>query len=200
MNSIISDVRRALRTGKYEQTDGGAIRIGGSQTFIGGVFSAAYAAPGDGFGERVTGYNRVVNEGLVKLLGLLGGHVTSAPLYLAPFTGNVAPAADWAGTNFASLATEFTDYTSSTRLPWTTTAPTTPALANSASLAAATLTFSGSGPYTIRGCGLLEGSAKGGTTGKLVAASRFGADLTGMTAGGKLALEYVLSAIDEGDA
>lgn len=198
--SIIKDVQRALRTHRYETTDAGLLHLSGSGMFIGGVFSARYAPPGEDFGATVMGVNRVVKQGLVKLLGLLGGHVTSAPLYLAPFTGNVVPSADWTGASFAAAATEFTGYTSATRLPWTTVPPATPSITNTAALAAATLTFGSAGPYTIRGCAVLEGSGKGATTGQLIAASRFAADLTGMTAGGKLALEYALSAIDESDA
>jgi hypothetical protein len=199
--SFIRDARRALRNNRHELAEDGAIFIPGARAFIGGAFAHAYAPPGEGFGPKTFEKpNRVVNEGLNRLLNLLGGHASSGPLYVAPFGGNATPAANWTGATWAGLATEFTAYAESTRLPWTTVASTAQQLTNAAALAAATLTFNTGGPYTIRGAALVGASAKGATTDILVAAARFGADLTGMTGGGKLALEYGLSALDETDA
>lgn len=200
-SSFIRDARRALRTNRHEVAEDGAIFIPGARAFIGGAFAHAYAPPGERFGPKTFEKpNRVVNEGLNRLLNLLGGHATSAALYLAAFTQNVTPAANWTGATWPGLATEFTAYAESTRLPWTTVQATAQQLTNAAALAAATMTFNAGGPYTLRGAVLAEASAKGATTGILVAAARFGADLTGMTGGGKLALEYSLSALDESDA
>lgn len=199
--SFIRDAMRAVRNNRHEIAEDGAILIPGAKAFIGGAFGHMYAPPGMEFGPKTIGKpNRVVGEGLNTILNLLGGHTTSAALYLAPFSGNVTPAANWTGANWKDNATEFTAYSPSTRLPWTTVAATAGQLTNAAALAAGTLTFTGDGPYTIRGAALASASAKSATTGLLVAAARFGADLTGMVGGGKLALEYSLSAIDESDA
>lgn len=203
-SAFLSDAARAVRNHKHEVTDDGRIEIPGG-FFIGGMFTARYEAPGGLVGQTVRGTrciypNRVVSQGLTKLLNLLAGHASSAALYLAPFSGNVSPAAGWTGATWAGLATEFTNYTPSTRPPWTTVEAVTPEISNAAALAAATITFSAGGPYTIRGCALAESATKGATTGALIAASRFDADLAGMVAGGKLALQYDLVAIDEGDA
>ena len=65
-------------------------------------------------------------------------------------------------------------------------------------LAAATLTLAAGGPYTIRGAALLTADGKSATTGLLLVAARFGADMTGLQAGSKLSFEYTLSALDEG--
>lgn len=196
---ICNEALLAVRNRRAEVTDSG-LYLPQARLFIGGVFAAAYAEPGnDEFGPLHLGANRVVNQGLDELLNLLGGHATSTPKYLAPFSGDVAPAAGWTGATFASDATEFTAYTASNRLPWTTVASNARLLTNAAALLAATLTFSAGGPYTVRGCGLLASAGKGSTSGPLFAASRFGADLTGMQAGGKLALEYAVAAVDEGD-
>jgi len=199
-SAFMRDAARAVRNKKHEVTEGG-IYVPGARVFIGGAFSALYAPPGEGFGPRqLAGPNRVVAQGLNRILNLLAGHASSVPLHLAPFSGNVAPADGWTGTNWAAAATEFTAYSAATRLPWTTVAATAKELSNSAALAEATITFNEGGPYTIRGCALAEAPAKGATTGILVAASRFDADLSGMVGGGRLALQYDLVAIDEGDA
>lgn len=196
--SIISDALRAVANGKAERTEAGLF-IPGANLFVGGYFAGRYAEPdSDEFGPAVMGANRVVNQGLNMILNALGGHAAAPALYLAPFVGDVAPAADWTGANFNTNATEFVGYTAANRLPWTTVAATAMQLTNAAALAAATLTFSAGGPYAVRGCALIGGSGKASTTGPLFAASRFGADLTGMQPGGRLALEYGLGAADEG--
>lgn len=198
--AFLRDASRAISANKYEVTPDGGILVPAAHAFIGGFFRARYAEPGGEFGPAHVASNRVVNQGLNKILSLLGGHSSSAALYLAPFSGNVTPAAGWTAATFATDATEFEDYTSATRLPWTTVAPTVQQLTNAAALAAATLTFDTGGPYTVRGCGLISSSVKAGTSGDLIVAARFDADLTGMTAGGKLALEYAIDALDESDA
>lgn len=201
LRSIFRDAARAIRNFKYEHTDDGRIHVaGGVNALIGGYFRHRYAPPGQPFGPVCIEPNRLVTEGLVKLVNLLGGHVSSAALYIAPFSGNVTPQADWTGANFTANATEFTSYVGANRLPWTTVAATaSPQIINTAALAAATFTLSAGGPYTIRGAGLLEAPVKSAITGALIVASRFDADLTGLVAGGKLALEYGISAVDEAD-
>ena len=198
--SMITDALRAVANKSAEVTEAGLF-IPGGNFFLGGMFSARYAEPGsDEFGPLTIGANRVVDQGINLLLNLLANHASPpAGLYLAPFSGDVAPAAGWTANTFATDATEFTAYTAANRLPWTTVAATAKQLTNAAALAAATLTFNSGGPYTIRGCGLLSANGKGSTSGALVAASRFAADLTGMQGGGRLALEYALGGTDEGD-
>lgn len=221
LRSIFRDAARAIRNRKYEFTDDGRLFLGETMGFIGGYFRHRYAAPilrpdargilmpvRDAMGQILTAPfgtpciepNRLTKQGLIKLVNLLGGHVSSAALYIAPFSGNVTPQDDWTGADFTSNATEFTAYTGSNRLPWTTVAATsTPQIINTAALAAATMTLAAGGPHTIRGAGLIEGAAKSATTGALVVASRFDADLTGLAEGGKVAIEYGINATDEAD-
>lgn len=199
-SAFLRDAARAVRDNKHEVTEGG-IYVPGARVFIGGAFSGRYAEPGADFGPRqLAGPNRVFAQGLNHILNLLAGHTSNVPLYLAPFSGNVTPADGWTGATWAAAATEFTAYAPASRVPWTTVASTAKELSNTAALADATITFSAGGPYTIRGCTLVEASAKSATTGIAVAGSRFDADLTGMVGGGRLALQYDLVAIDEGDA
>lgn len=199
LGTLLREAKKALGNHKYEVSPQG-IFLPKARAFIGGVFTGTYTDPAGQAHAPVMGFNRVTAEGLNRLLGLLGNHSSGAALYIAPFSGDVTPADGWTGVNFAANSTEFAAYTPTTRVPWTTLAPTTKQLTNAAALAAATITFTAGGPYTVRGAGLLSNSTKSSNTGFCVAASRFGADLTGMAAGGKLALQYDLSALDESDA
>jgi len=197
--SLLADASRAVRNNRFEVDPVNGLHIPAARVYVGGLFEAMYQPPGGEFGPRHVAPNRFVGEGLNKLLNLLGSHVSANALYLAPFEGNVVPDDTWTSANFVANADEFTAYTPGTRVPWTTVATTTKLLTNEAALAAATITFTAGGPYTIRGCGLIGSSAKGAGTGGLVVASRFDDDISGMNEGGKLALQYGLGAIDESD-
>lgn len=198
--ALARDALRAIANRKAEFTESG-LYIPGTSLVAFGHFSAQYAAPGEDFGPTTIGANRVVKEGLIHALNLIANHIAPVAHYLAPFVGDVAVSADWKGSTFAAAATEFTAYTSATRVPWNTVAATSTAqVSNAAALAAATITLNPGGPYTIRGLALVQGSGKASTTGgPMFSASRFADDLTGMTGGGKLALQYDLGAVDEGD-
>lgn len=202
LGRFAAEAARALRNFKYEMAQDGRVFLSGSKVFVGGVFSHAHAPAGAGFSPWAIDPNRLVTEGLIHILNsALGGQSQTAQYYLAPFSGNVTPGADWKGSNFASQATEFTAYEPSARLPWTVAPATTVAsLGNAAALSASTLTFKAGGPYNIYGVGLVAAAAKGATTGPLVAATRFAAPRTNMLADDRLAIEYVINAKDEGDA
>lgn len=197
--TLLAEAARAVRNNRYEVDPVNGLHLPRSQVYIGGLFEAMYAPPGEEFGPRHLAPNRFVGQGLNRILNLLGGHVSAVPLYLAPFEGDVVPDDTWTDANFVANADEFTAYTPGTRVPWTTVATTTKLLTNEAALVAATITFTAGGPYTIRGCALIGSSAKGAGTGGLVVASRFDDDISGMNVNGKLALQYGLGAIDESD-
>lgn len=200
LQSFMRDALRALRNGKLEDAVNGRLYVpGGAGFFLGGVFRAQVIQP-DGAGAAVIGYNRLVKQGRDRILNLLGQHATASALYLAPFVNNVEVSDDWKGSDWAGLAGEFTAYTAGTRVPWTTETSTAQTLSNEAALASATITLAAGGPYTIRGCALVEASAKNATTGALIAASPYESALAGLAAGSKVSLQYVLQALDEADA
>lgn len=196
--ALARDAMRAIKNRTAEFTPAG-IYVPGANMVTFGHFTAFPVNEDGSLGPATLGANKVVDEGLIQTLNLIANHVAGAAHYLAPFSGDVAVAAGWKGSTFPAVATEFTQYTNATRVPWTTVAAVTPQVTNAAALGAATLTFNAGGPYAIRGVGLLTTSGKGSTTGRLFAASRFADDLTGMGGGSKLALQYDLSAVDEGD-
>lgn len=199
MGAVGRDAVRAIRRHKYEMSEAG-IYLPAARATIGGVFRHAHAPADGSFGPWQVDPNRLVREGLNYILNSsLGAASQQTAFYLAPFSGNVAPAGDWKGSTFKDVATEFTAYTNASRMPWTTAPSTAESIGNSAALASATMVYSAGGPYNLYGIGLLTGSAKGATANILIAATRFATPRTNQLAGDKLALEYVLSAKDEGD-
>lgn len=135
--------------------------------------------------------NLVVTEGLNYLLAsALGGAAQKATFNLAVFGGNVTPVASWTGANFAANATEFTNYDEATRVAWQDDAVAAGAIGNNTNPAVFTI---GAGGGTIRGAALVEASAKGATSGILVAAARFATDKV-MSAGEELRVKYVIGA------
>lgn len=194
------DAARAIRNNKYEFSSERGVYIPGARAFIGGAFRTWMAPAGGALGAPALDHNRVVTEGLVDILKVyfVGGTQKTA-FYLAPYSGNVTPQASWTAANFATNATEFEGYTSSTRVQWSPTTPTTASVGNSANVSTSTITLNTTGD--LYGIGMIAGAnAKSATTGTLVAASAFAAPRTNMASGDKLAIEYVLSAVDEDDA
>ncbi len=125
------------------------------------------------------GRNRVVNQGLAHLLnaGLRGEGVISS-FFIAPFSANVAPAANLTAADFASVQNEFTNYTEPSRVPWVTDGAATSTsvlLTNAAS--PALFTIGGGAGTVIWGAGLLSAQGKSATSGVLVAAQRRSAGL-----------------------
>lgn len=194
-SNIGAEVGRALRNFKYERA-GNRILVPAMGLFIGGAFQTREHI-GCEIGPAELEPNLFVNQGLDYLLGAaFGGAAQTSTFYLALFSGNVTPAATWTGANFAQNSTEFQAYASAQRPQWNRGAAANQAIGNAGS--EALFEYNAGGPYNIYGCGLLSASAKGATSGILVAATRFTTARTNQQAGDKLGVEYVLTAQDEG--
>lgn len=158
-------IRNALEKNRYELAEGGLL-LPHERLTVGGRFDLHVN------GVKVAETpNIVTNEGLDTLLDVMfhgGSQITT--WYVAPFSGNVTPLATWTAANVTANATEFTNYTESTRQEWTEAAVSGQSVTNTASRAAFTI---GVGGGTIYGAFLISASAKSATTGKLFAATRF---------------------------
>lgn len=194
------EVFRRMTRHQYDVTDDGSIYLGRMNVIVGGAMGTSHRPAGGEFGPWQIDHNKLPTEGLVQLVGAgVGALPQITQFYIAPYAGNVSPAATWTGANFASNATEFTAYTAATRLPWTITAPTTaPTVDNGAAIAAATLTFAAGGPYNLYGAAVLQAAAKAATTGKILMALRFANPRLNMGAGDDLAFHYGLTLSDAG--
>lgn len=202
MNDILkkhgASIGNAIRAHKYELDETGKLHMrDGSGLFFSGAMKVIDYQTGlvaiDG--------NLVVNEGLNHFLNAAlpptGGYAATTAWYIAPFSGNYTPTATLTAATFASTATEFTDYTASTRLPLViSSAATTQTTGNTGN--DAVLTFGAAGPYNVYGAAVISSSAKSATTGRLLAAVRFSSPRLNMAAGDRLGLEYVITAGDAG--
>lgn len=124
--------------------------------------------------------NLIVTEGLAHILSVaLGATAKPAGYYLALFSGAAAPAANWTAASFAAAASEIVSmtegYTSPTRPVWTPPASTaTNSIDNMAAIASVTMATAGQ--LNVSGAAMLTNSTRGGTTGKLISATKYAAD------------------------
>ncbi|MDN5939335.1 MAG: hypothetical protein L0H83_11830 [Salinisphaera sp.] len=161
----------------------------GAKAFVGGVFTSWLND-----GPKRVAPNIVVNQALDSVLdSFFVGTTPPTAFYLAPFSGNVTPAATLTAATFASTLTEFTDYSESTRQVWTPGAVASQAVDNSASVATFTVSVAGG---TVWGFGMLTASAKSATTGLCVAATKDAESRTGLAIGDTLNVNYGFAASD----
>lgn len=124
--------------------------------------------------------NLIVTEGLAHILSVaLGATAKPAGYFLALFSGAAAPAANWTAASFAAAASEIVSmtegYTSPTRPVWTPPASTaTNSIDNMAAIASVTMATAGQ--VNVTGAAMLTNSTRGGTTGKLISATKYAAD------------------------
>lgn len=146
---------------------------------------AAHAA-GEYF-DRVNGGewqripNLIVNEGLAHILNVaMGSTPKPTGYYIALFSGATAPAANWTASNFAATAGEIVSltegYTAATRPQWTPTNTNSNSIDNMTTVAS--LTIATATQLNVTGAALLTNSAKGGTAGVLVSATKYAATRT----------------------
>lgn len=177
---------RAIHNHKYELTESG-IEIASMGLGFSGGFEVSVG--NDPIWDLQS--NLVVTEGRTHLLDVALSQATqNLGFYIAPFSQNVAVAATWTGATWVGLATEFTNYTEATRQAWVEAGAAASAINNTASPALFTM---GVGGGTIRGLALVSESAKGATTGVLIAAARLATDKV-MSEGEELRVKYTLSA------
>ena len=175
---------RALANHKYEVTPNGV------------YFPEAKAAVGGIMLTTVNGRDTAVDpntytiEGLNSLLtsGIKNG-AQPAAFYVAPFSGNVAPATSLTAATFTATQTEFTNYDETSRPEFVDGAVSGGSLNNSASRAEITCS---SGGGTVWGAGLISVATKSATTGVLMACVKFASART-LAESDVLAFQYTLT-------
>ncbi len=181
-----SEFARALRNFQYERTDLGVV-FPKQKLVIGGVFSASV----DG-GPMIVGNNTLALQCLDSMLSVyFDNQAAPVAFYVAPFTNNIAPTSALTAATFTATQGEYTGYTQAARTAWTPNgASSGQTVSNSASPALFTV---GASAATVAGAGLLTASAKGATTGVLVAAALF-ATPNALNPGSSLSIQYSLAA------
>lgn len=192
MNVELKHVEKALADGQFVETDEGlliphkGVVVRGKYTdYINGV-------------KVGTTHNLVPAEGISYFLntGMKGGTAITS-WYLALFSANVTPAANWTAANFVANATEIVSgtegYTQATRVPWVGGAVAGGKVSNTASPARFTVVCTTT--LNVAGAGLLSSSAKGAVTGTLVSATRY-TNVRTLGNGDQYDLVYELELID----
>lgn len=163
-----SKIKDALRAGRYDRTEEG-IYIPDQNVLAQGVFK--YNIRGE---AEEQSRNLVVNQGLDYMLQAAVGETAGiANWYVALFSGDVTVLASWTAASFAATATEWTNYDEATRGTWSKSAVASQGTDSFATKASFT---SSADAQTVRGAALISASAKGATTGVLLASSRLSSD------------------------
>ena len=167
--NLIKSLRKSQRKGKYERSESGLYFASERATFGGEFFHSVNG------GDVVVQPNTMVNEAGNYFLdvALAAGSQLSA-FYMTMFKGNVTPAVSWTAATFDSTATEVTgtDIAETTRQVWTPGAVSTLQVDNYSSKAAMTVDTA---TLAVYGLAMLSSNVLGGTTGTLIAATRFAA-------------------------
>lgn len=137
---------------------------------------------GTGMDDDEESKNLIPAEGILKILRIaLGLDAKESGFYLALFSGNVDPAANWTAANFAANATEITStaegYSNSTRPVWTPAFSANGLISNFDDATSvdqrALFNVSCSTSINVAGAALLSSNVRGGTGGALISATRY---------------------------
>lgn len=169
--ALKKELAKALRNEVYDVTDDGVY-----------FPTQGIIASGEYF-ERLNGRelgppvkNLIVNEGLAHILNVaLGSTPKPASYHLALFSGSAQPADNWTAANFSTVASEIVSmtegYTSPTRPEWVSADTNGNSIDNMG--AVASVTIATGSQLNVTGAALLTSSARGGTTGKLISATKY---------------------------
>ena len=186
LNRLKAEFARALRNFHYERTENG-VWFPAQKAGFGGIFATSVdGAPWQHH------KNTVALEGLdAQLSTYFNNGAPPTGFYLAPFTNNVAPTSALTAALFASTLGEYTGYTQATRAAWV---PNGPSAAQTVSNSNAPGAFTvGAAAVNVTGAALLAtASAKGATTGVLVAAALF-STANSLNPGSTLKVQYSLA-------
>ena len=177
MPTLQQEAAREIRAERFDITPEGIYL-----PRIGAIAAGEYFGRVNGGAWQKEGDNLIVTEGFAHLLNVTFDTSTAKPAgyYLAIFSGNTAPAANWTAAAFAAVASEIVSmtegHTDATRPAWTPAKTTTGSIDNMATVAS--LTIATSSQLNVTGAALLTGSARGGTAGVLVSASLYAAPRT----------------------
>lgn len=166
-----SDFARQIKNGKYERTDSGILLERNSVKIEGFYIEGVRGQP------LMRHKNLIPDAGILHILMVaLGATAKPAGYYLAPFSGGTSPAAGWTAANFPANASEITSLTEGfsnvTRPACTFGTAAAGAIDNYSALAAFAVVCTTQ--ITVTGLGLLTVNTRGGTTGVLASAVKFG--------------------------
>lgn len=192
MNNIFQrfarEFRRVLSNHRYEKKENGDLFLPAQGLVFSGVWSHSLNN-----GPYVEDQNLVVNEGLNYFLSVaLAQGVQIANFYVAPYSGAYTPVATLNAASFNTNATEFTNYTETTRPLWVEGSVASQVVNNNST--PALITISNGGVTTVSGAALISESTKNSSAGTLISCVRFSAARTGLTQNDELRFKYQIAA------
>ena len=191
----LNEFLRAARNGHFEVTPTG-LYFPQQKVKMGGVMGIAHQKgpwnPEEAAWDETP--NLIVAQGRTyeQTVALLGGGA-QANWYIAPFAANVAPADNLTAATFATVQTEFTNYTEPTRQAWVKNAAGSVGGTTSNSDSPAVITIGNGAQVNIYGGGLISVSAKSGVTGILYAAVLATKAKTGLDEGDTIGFKYTIA-------
>jgi hypothetical protein len=172
----------------YERSAGGVLMPVAAMV-AGGTFTIEHVRNGEVI-DVFDSPNLVVDQGLNHMLDvLLHGSTQVGTWYLGLFEGNYTPVAGLLASTIAGAATECTAYDETTRQIYNEAAAASKVTTNSANKA----TFTMNATKSVYGAFIISDSTKGGTSGTLLAASKFAAAKS-VVATDQLLLTYTFTA------
>ena len=169
---LASALLAAVSAKDYTSNDDGSITTGQGITAKGEYFDRING------GEWTRTENLIPTEGLAHILNVaLGTTPKPASYHLALFSAAAQPTANWTAASFASTASEIVSmtegYSAATRPTWTPAKTATNSIDNMTAGNVAKVTMKTASTLTVQGAAMLTTSAKGGTTGALISASKY---------------------------
>lgn len=165
----------ALGNKQYDVTDGG-ILFPKQQVFASGMYFHSV----NGQDER-TDPNLLPDASILNILSVVfGATAKQAAWYVTLYANAVSPAANWTAANFAATAGEITSttegFSGASRPVWTPGTASSGQIDNLSSRATFPIVCTTS--LNVNGAALLSDNTRGGTTGVLGSAARFGTTRT----------------------
>lgn len=171
----------------YEKSQGGVL-VPRQGVLVGGVYSGVHIRDGRVIDEWED-HNLVVDEGLNALNDIMfHGAAQVGTWYIGLFEANYTPVAGVTAATIAAAATETTAYDETTRPAYDEAASASKVTTNAANKA----TFTFNATKTIYGGFLISTATKGGTSGILFSAAKFGAAKS-VVSGDQLLLTYAFT-------
>ena len=171
----------------YDKSAGG-ILMPKQQLLVGGAYSGQIIRNGEVIDE-FEDHNLIVDEGLNALNDIMfHGSTQVGTWYLGVFEANYTPVSSVTAATIASAATECTAYDETTRQEYQEAASASKVTTNAANKA----TFTFNATKTIYGAFLVSTSTKGGTSGTLFSAAKFGSAKS-VVSGDQLLLTYAFT-------
>lgn len=187
---------KEIQAGHFEHNDANGLYLPRANVNVGGYFKTQHlAANGDLLGEDIS-ENLVPAQGRQAILDTMFNGVAPMTLpvswFVGIFEGDYVPLDTNTAANIASTSTECVAYTQATRPAFSRA---TPIVSYTADNSASRALFTFNANKTVYGAFLISNSTKSGTTGTLMAASRFTAAKV-LASAEELTVAYLFSVTD----